>query len=240
MRKKPVIGIILDLNVNDPRKYLYAKLPWYALRQNYATSVEKFGGVPVMLPYNEDIDSSLWIIDGLIIAGCDEDIHPRFYGQDVIYNSLKTKDERAVYEIEFTRKALARNMPVLGICNGLQIINTIFGGTLIQHIPDSRKSDINHEQPEPKHIPSHKVLLKEGTLARALSTSPEIMVNSTHHQAIDKLGLGLIASGFAPDGIIEVIESVAYKFLFGVQWHSEHLNNELDQNLFKKLIEVSV
>jgi putative glutamine amidotransferase len=236
--KKPVIGIILDLNT-DSSKYSYAPLPWYALRACYSQNVEKAGGIPVMLPYNQDIDTTLELIDGLLIPGCDEDIHPRFYGRKILSDKVKTKDIRAEYELEITRKALNRNMPVFGICNGLQLINILFGGTLIQHIPDHLNSELNHEQPPPKNIPTHPVILEEGTILRSLSPSSEVMVNSTHHQAIENLGKGLVASAYAPDRVIEAVESEDYRFLVGVQWHAEYLNSPLDKNLFKRLIEAS-
>lgn len=235
---KPVIGIFLDTN-EDSEKYSYAALPWYALRRCYAQNVERFGGIPIMLPYNKDIDSTLNLIDGLIIPGCDEDINPKFYGHEIKSTKVKVKDERAEYEMEFTKKALAKNIPTFGICNGLQLINVLFGGTLIQHIPDVHKSNWNHEQPPPKNTPTHPIIIEDGTILKNLSTPVEIMVNSTHHQAIETVGNGLTVSAKAPDGIIEAIESKDYKFLVGVQWHSEYLNTELDHNLFKKLIEVS-
>jgi putative glutamine amidotransferase len=235
---KPVIGIFLDIN-QDSEKYSYAALPWYALRRCYSENVEKFGGMPIMLPYNQDIDGTLALIDGLIIPGCDEDINPKFYGHEIKSSKVRVKDERAEYEIEFTKRALAKNMPVFGICNGLQLINVLFGGTLIQHIPDVHESNWNHEQPPPKNIPTHPVIINEGTVLRSLAPTAEIMVNSTHHQAIETVGTGLIVSAKAPDGIIEAIESKNYKFLVGVQWHAEYLNSELDHNLFKRLIEAS-
>ena len=165
--KKPVIGIILDLNT-DSSKYSYAPLPWYALRACYSQNVEKAGGIPVMLPYNQNIDATLALIDGLIIPGCDEDIHPRFYGCEILSDKVKTKDVRAEYELEITQKALSENIPVFGICNGLQLINILFGGTLIQHIPAHFSSELNHEQPPPKNIPTHPISIKEGTILRSL------------------------------------------------------------------------
>lgn len=236
--KKPVIGIILDINT-DSSKYSYAAFPWYALRACYSANVEKAGGVPIMLPYNQDIDATLDLIDGLIIPGCDEDINPNLYGCEITSDKVKIKDSRTEYELEFTKKALSKNMPIFGICHGLQLINVIFGGTLIQHIPDYLNSDLNHEQPPPKNIPSHPVIIKEGTILRSLAPDSKIMVNSTHHQAIENMGKGLIVSALASDGIIEAIESKDYKFLVGVQWHAEYLNSQLDRNLFKRLIEAS-
>jgi putative glutamine amidotransferase len=133
--------------------------------------------------------------------------------------------------------ALNKNLPILGICNGMQLINVFFGGTLMQHIPDSVKTTINHEQPEPKSVPSHAVNLTPGTLCYDLCDGePQIWVNSTHHQAVEKIGESLIVSGTAPDGIIEAIEAPNYNFVVGVEWHAEHLNTKLDKNLFARLI----
>lgn len=235
--KKPVIGITLDL-ARDSEKYKFAPFPWYALRKGYADCVTMAGGIPLLLPYSDDMGSILDIIDGLIIPGGDEDVNPKFYGQKIMSDKVKTNDERAEFEINLTKKAIERDMPVLGICNGLQVINTVLGGTLIQHLPDRYKSHINHEQPHPKNAPTHEIIVKKNSLLGSLvnDSHKPIVVNSTHHQAIDELGKGLVVSAKAPDGIIEAIESPKHRFLLAVQWHSEYLNTELDENLFKKLI----
>jgi putative glutamine amidotransferase len=234
--KKPVIGIVLDF-VKDSEKYSYAAKPWYALRTCYSERVKEAGGVAMMIPYDIDnIKSVLQHIDGLIIPGGDEDINPAFYGQEIISDKVKINDIRANFELALARQALEINMPLLGICNGMQIINVVQGGTLIQHIPDVVKSDINHEQPKPKDVPIHWVNLVQGTILADLSDDSEVMVNSTHHQAIDKLGKDLVVSAYASDGIIEAIESVKHRFVIGVEWHPEYANSKLDQNLFRKLV----
>jgi len=236
--KKPVIGIVLDL-ASDNDKYSYSPHPWYALRVDYADCVIEAGGIPIFLPYSNDIESLLDLIDGLIIPGGDEDINPKFYGQEILSHKVKTNDIRAEFELVITKAALERDMPVFGICNGLQIINVLFGGTLIQHIPDHLESDINHEQPHPKNQPTHRIDIEPSTILAELADDSNIMVNTTHHQAIDKVGADLIVSAKAPDGIIEAIESTKYRFLIGVQWHSEYKNSKLDLNLFKRLVEES-
>ncbi|MGC0371789.1 MAG: hypothetical protein DGJ47_000489 [Rickettsiaceae bacterium] len=238
MNKKPIIGITLDLT-KDSEKYSYAPLPWYAVRADYSNAVEEFGGTAIMIPISDDIDSILDAIDGLIITGCDEDIDPKFYGQTIETNKIKTNDKRAIFEMELARKAMERDMPFLGICNGMQIINVITGGTLIQHIPDTHPSEINHEQPRPKNVPTHGINIVDNTLLDKLSPEKSTSVNSTHHQAVDKVGDGFVVSAIAPDGIIEAIEAPDYKFLVGVEWHSEYLNTDLDRNLFKELIKQS-
>ena len=236
--KKPVIGIVLDL-AKDSEKYSYAHRPWYALRKDYSDCVEKYGGIAIMITYSDNVDRLLDLVDGLIIPGGDEDINPKFYGQELKSDRVKTNDVRAEFELKLTKRAIERNIPILGICNGLQVINVVLGGTLIQHIPDYYKSHINHEQPHPKHEPSHSIVIDADTLLWELSPRGTVMVNTTHHQAIDMVGTGLTVSARADDGIIEAIESKNHRFLVGVQWHCEYVNSELDANLFKRLVEVS-
>jgi putative glutamine amidotransferase len=236
--KKPIIGITLDL-ASDSEKYSYAKKPWYALRRGYSEMVAKAGGVPIFLPYDGGIDQFLDMIDGLVIPGGDEDVNPKFYGQKIISDRVKVNDARASFELGLVREAMRRDIPLLGICNGLQVINVACGGTLIQHIPDHHKSNVNHEQPAPKDVPSHEITILENSLLASLSQSLDLQVNSTHHQAIDELGDGLIVSARAPDGIIEAIESTNHKFVMGVQWHSEYHNSDLDLKLFERLVEES-
>lgn len=242
MIKKPVIAITLD-SATHSDKYVYSAFPWYALRQNYAESVLKAGGIPLMLPYQYDtIDGVLSIIDGLIIPGGDEDIHPKYYGQEFTSSRTDTNTERDNFEILLARKALGINIPFLGICRGMQLLNIVCGGRLIQHIPDYIKdSTINHEQPHPKDIVSHPIIIHPQTwLAKLADPLDSYMVNSTHHQAVDQLGNGLRVSATAPDGIIEAIESTNHKFVLGIEWHPEYLNpNGLDLNIFKGLIAAS-
>jgi putative glutamine amidotransferase len=243
--KKPVIGITLDLAQNS-EQYKYATFPWYAVRKNYVDAVVKAEGMPIMLPYHDDLDNIINIIDALIIIGGTEDIHPKFYNQEIMYDKIKTNDQRAMFEIELTKKVIAKNIPFLGICNGMQLLNIIRGGDLIQHIPDyfldlaQNQLTINHEQPAPKHIPSHLININPGTLLNKFANNKsEIMVNSTHHQAVLNLGDGLIISATAPDGIIEAIELPSHKYVIGVEWHPEYLNSDLDLNLFKGLVKAA-
>jgi putative glutamine amidotransferase len=233
--RKPIIGIILDL-AEDSEKYSYAKKPWYALRSCYSDCISKYGGTPVMIPYHQDIESVAELVDGLLVPGGDEDINPKFYGQEISSKRVKTNDVRAQFELDLTANIIEKKKSFFGICNGIQLLNVALGGTLIQHIPDSVKSDINHEQPVPKDAPSHPVCIDKNSYLSTLSDSEEILVNSTHHQSIDKLGSELIISARAPDGIIEAIEMRGHPFAIGVQWHSEYMNTKLDENLFKEFI----
>jgi putative glutamine amidotransferase len=238
--RKPIIGITLDSAI-DSEKNKYSVFPWYALRKNYADCVIKAGGIPIMLPYDpESVDEIIDMIDALIIPGGDEDIHPKFYDEEITSDKVKTNEMRASFELKLMKQVLEKDMPFLGICNGMQILNVACGGSLIQHIPDYHSSDINHEQPSPKHVASHLINIKSGTkLASIANNNLETEVNSTHHQAVKSLGRDLIISAIAPDGIIEAIESKVHKYVIGVEWHPEYLNSELDFNLFRNLVEIS-
>lgn len=237
MSKKPIIGITLDHCIDGPGAK-YSEYPWYALRGDYAKIVAESGGIPLHITYEHNlIDDVLSTIDGLIIPGGDGDVPPNMYGQEVKSSKVCAADLRAEYEFELMTKALKRDMSILGICHGMQLLNVIFGGTLIQDIPEFVPHAISHKQPSPKNIPYHPMTINEGTkLFEIAGGKKDWMVTSTHHQAIDRLGSGLVASAIAPDGIVEAIESPEHRFVLGVEWHPEYGSTELDRNIFRQLI----
>ncbi len=230
---KPIIGITLD----EEEKHTYSKYPWYAARKNYADSIEKAGGISIFLPNNlKAINQYISIINGLVVTGGDFDIDPRIYGQKILSPKVSTKKNRTNFEFKLTEIALKKNKPVLGICGGQQLINVIFGGTLIQHIPDALDTKINHEQTNPRNEASHFVNIKKKTKLYEIVKSEKMFVNSAHHQAVDKVGKKLIASAFSDDGLIEGIESKEFSYCIGIQWHPEFLIDKKDIYIFKSLI----
>jgi len=239
--KKPIIGISLDMQ-SDNKEYSYAHFPWYALRAHYSDAVSIHGGFPIMLPFDESaIDEALDLIDGLIIPGGDWDIDPTFYGQKIMSDTVIINHRRTAYDMKLMQKALARNMPVLGICYGMQLMNVLAGGSLIQDLPSFRRTDINHQQPHPKNTLWHDINITKGTKLWEIAGHESVAkVNSTHHQAIDRVGKNIIVSATAPDGIIEAIESSIHRFAIGVEWHPEYQSIDLDKNIFKELIKVSI
>ncbi len=230
---KPIIGITLD----EEEKKTYSKFPWYAARKNYSESVERAGGICVFLPSNINaVNQYLKIIHGLVVTGGDFDIDPKIYGKKLNSPKVKIKSNRTDFEMRITNKALKKEIPILGICGGQQLINVVFGGTLIQHIPDSIDSKINHEQINPRNEASHSVIIKKESKLYNIVRSSKMYVNSAHHQAVDKLGKGLISSAFSEDGIIEGIESSYHNYCIGVQWHPEFLIDNNDIRIFKSLV----
>ncbi len=230
---KPIIGITLD----EEEKQTYSKYPWYASRKNYSESIETAGGVCIFLPNNIDaINQYLNTIHGLVVTGGDFDIDPKIYGEKKNSSKVTLKKDRTDFEFKITLQAFKKNIPVLGICGGQQLINVVLGGTLIQDISDSFQTNIKHEQPNPRNEPSHYVNIKKGTKLFKIVKNSKMFVNSAHHQAVKKLGKDLIASAFSDDGIIEGIESKNLFYCVGVQWHPEFLIDKKDINILKSLI----
>lgn len=237
MYNKPVIGIVLNREMGGEGQY--SLFPWYALRCNYSDCITKAGGVPIFIPYDHDnLEVYANMIQGLVIAGGAFDVPAELYGEN---NHVKTlvNNDRTNFEYALLKKMIDSNKPILGVCGGHQLINVFFGGTLIQHIPDIT-SIIDHEQKIPKDLVSHEVVIEKNTKLYEISKTTKRMVNSTHHQAIAKLGKGLKLSAFSPsDEIVEAIEHESHPFCIGVQWHPEYLSSEEDEWLFNAFIKVA-
>lgn len=235
LTKKPIIGITID----RPKNNNYSSYPWYALRENYANSVAVYGGIPILLPYNkENIDSYAQLIDGLLITGGDFDIDPLHYGQKVMSDKIKINNERTDFEIALLERFMPLKKPILGICGGMQLINVFMGGSLIQDIEEQINSSI-HQQKIPNHIPSHNIRILKETFFDKITETPEVIVNSTHHQAIHRLGKNIMPLAVADDGIVEAIQVINHKFCIGVQWHPEYLNTDLDKKIFQAFLHIS-
>ena len=224
IRKKPLIAITLDSEGPGG----YSKFPWYALRENYAGVIAKAGGTPVILPNEPSMaDEYAEIVDGLMITGGAFDVSPALYGETEIHGKVNLKENRTAFELGITRKALERNIPVLGICGGEQLLNVALGGTLIQHIPDEVNGAIAHEQLNPRDEPGHSIKIEKGTLLHDIVGVNEMNVNSAHHQAVAAVSGSVNINSTAPDGVIEGIEASHKRFCLGVQWHPEF---EVDPN----------
>lgn len=233
MPTRPVIGITLDSE--EPGGY--SNFPWYALRQNYCGAVAQAGGLPVPLPHEPDLaEAYLDRIDGLIVTGGAFDVDPALFGAATRHATVKLKTRRTEFELAMVRGALDRDMPILGICGGQQLLNVALGGSLIQHIPDDVADCLAHEQPNPRDEPGHDVELAPRSLLAAISGTDHIPVNSSHHQAVKDVAPGCIASAVAPDGIIEAIEDPRRKFCMGVQWHPEFTISPADAALYRAFI----
>lgn len=233
---RPVIGITLDSE--EPGGY--SNLPWYALRENYADAVTAAGGLPLPLPHEPDrAEDYLNLIDGLVITGGAFDVDPSLFGAGDRHPTVITKDRRTAFELAVTRGALERDMPVLGICGGQQLLHVVLGGQLIQHIPDEVPEALAHEQPNPRDEPGHGVAVKSDTLLHRIVGRVSLEVNSAHHQAAKGEPDGVVINAVAPDGVIEGIEASGKSFCLGVQWHPEYGVSAGDSAIFDAFIKAA-
>ncbi len=217
--KTPVIGLTVDWEKPGG----YSKLPWYALRENYAQAVSRAGGLPILLPHETaHVEAYLARIDGLIVTGGAFDVDPALFGAAERHATVNLKEGRTAFELAIVRGALQRDMPLLGICGGQQLLHVVLGGTLIQHIPDSMPNALAHEQPNPRTEAGHAVDIVAGTLLHRIVGADRMAVNSAHHQAAADEPAGVVVNARAPDGVIEGIEAPGRRFCLGVQWHPEY------------------
>jgi putative glutamine amidotransferase len=189
----------------------------------YATAVQRAGGTAVLLPPDAaaeaDPDRMLEILDALILAG-GSDIDPAGYGAEPHPETRGLWPERDSFEVALARRALERDVPLLGICRGMQILNVARGGTLHQHLPEI----IGHERHRevPGTFGDHEVALEPGSLAAEAAGGERVGVKSHHHQGVDEVGEGLVVTGHSvDDDLIEAIELPGRRFALGVIWHPE-------------------
>jgi putative glutamine amidotransferase len=229
----PVIGVTLDSESPGG----YSQYPWYALRANYADAIAGAGGLPIALPHHPELaEAMLDRIDALVVTGGAFDVDPALYGEGDRHATVSLKEGRTAAELALVRGALARDLPVLGICGGQQLLAVALGGTLIQHIPDAVPGALEHEQPNPRHEPGHEIRLTPGTLLHRLVGTDRMQVNSAHHQAVRAPGPNAVVNAVAPDGVIEGVEDTRYRFCLGVQWHPEFRIDPGDARIFAALI----
>jgi len=228
-----MIGVTLD----SEQPGGYSKYPWYAIRQNYAEAIAAAGGLPVALPHDPALaEAYLDHIQALVVTGGAFDVDPALYGDGDRHATVTLKEGRTAAELALMRGAMAREMPVLGICGGQQLLAVALGGTLIQHIPDAIPNALPHEQPNPRHEAGHPVAITAGTLLHRIVGTAEMRVNSSHHQAVRDAGARAIVNAVAPDGVIEGVEDPSQRFCLGVQWHPEFLIDAGDRRIFDALI----
>ncbi|WP_455244976.1 gamma-glutamyl-gamma-aminobutyrate hydrolase family protein [Petrachloros mirabilis] len=229
---KPIIGVTPDFNAGD-RKEWGGREPTYFLRDRYIRAVEELGGVPLILPLVADLRarrSLLTHIDGLLLTGSGPDLAPELYGERQRYKFKVMSQRRSTFELEMAQMARSADIPLLGICGGMQAINVAFGGNLYQDIPAQVNKPLSHRQQSPATKLSHEVKIARGSLLRKIMGVSTIRVNSSHHQSVKDVAPSLIISATAPDGIIEAIESSRQSFLLGVQWHPEFLFDKYDHH----------
>jgi putative glutamine amidotransferase len=189
----------------------------------YVSAVQRAGGIAITLPPDPaaaaDPDVLLDRVDGLMLAG-GADIDPASYGEEPHPETRGTWPERDRFEVALARRALERDMPVLGICRGMQLLNVALGGSLEQHLPEATGSDAHRTIAGT--FSEHRVRLEPGSLACTAAGIEGFTVFSHHHQGVDRLGEGLVVSGRSEgDELVEAIELPGNRFALGVIWHPE-------------------
>ena len=230
---RPRIGITMRLELETDRFYL---------ARYYSEAVEAAGGAPVhisLIPNPDYIASVMDDLDGVLLPGSDSDIDPLRYGAEPHPNLGSVhpvKDDTDLLVLDEIEK---RRVPLFAICFGMQALNVSRGGTLIQDIRSQLPNAIKHQQGAPRDRVSHAVTLDKSSLLSSLAVDERVLVNSHHHQAVEKVGRDLVATAWASDGLIEAVEdSRPGRFAIGVQWHPElgWQRDRLSQALFERFI----
>ncbi len=223
-QRHPRIGISCDFETITDRRG--APSPRYVLQELYVTAVEQAGGEPWLLPHlpPERAASVLEVVDGLVLSGGDFDVPPSFYGEETRH-VRGVREARSAFERALVLAAHERDLPVLGVCGGMQILNVALGGSLYQDLCEV-PGCLQHQQPHDKRRPHHPVAVTPGTLLATLVGGDRVEVNSTHHQVAKTVGPGVVACAVAPDGVIVAVVATGRRFMLGVQWHPEALQHE--------------
>jgi putative glutamine amidotransferase len=242
---KPLIGV----TTSELRPGELATLPRHgeppnlemALGMTYVQALEAAGALPVVVPAlgRRDVGRLLGRLDGLVLSG-GPDLAPAAYGAKPHLELGSSEPGLDAFEYAMAREALRLELPILGICRGVQTLNVARGGTLHQHLPDVVGDVIAHRQSVDGRVPTHPVTILPGSRLAAVLGTTQLSVNSFHHQAVDRLGTGLCACAWAPDGAIEAIEDPERPFVVAVQWHAETLQGVPSQlALFEQLARIA-
>lgn len=233
---KPIIGINVDVEGEKPKQAI--------VQANYYESVTRAGGIPILIPplSDADLEEILKRIDGVMFIG-GNDYCPSVYGEEKHEKAELAHDDRLDFDFRLIQRVLERkSMPVLGICAGAQILNIGLGGSLHQDIPSEfPTSDVKHSSKNgwQNGFEKHVVKIHKATTLGTIYTKHELAVPTSHHQAVKKLGLGLRATAFAEDGIIEAVEHESHPYVIGVQWHPER-DFEGNRELFESFVKASM
>jgi putative glutamine amidotransferase len=231
--RRPIIGITVDTH-DKPNQY---ESPC-----GYSISVERAGGLPILLPYKADpslVPAYLDLCDGIILSG-GNDIDPATYDDAPYHPKAAPIDPlRQRFEMALLAEIERRRLPVLGICLGSQMMNVYRGGSLHQHLPDiERTGKLEHGKLEVGRYPRHDVTVLADSLLGQTIGKTDVSANSSHKQAVKTVGRGLRVVATSPDGVIEATEDDSFPLWLGVQWHPERISDEAEHlKLFQLLVD---
>ena len=244
---KPLIGICANYSTNDTVGFItelgLQGQEWQLLANDYIAAIERAGGIPVILPITEKLETCTQLLgklDGILFSG-GTDIDPQYYGELPRYGLGTIDPKRDQHELALAKKVLFEtDLSVLGICRGIQLLTAATGGTMYQDLERERPDGMNHTiKKVVKHHPVHGVTITKESKMHQIFRSERINVNSFNHQAVKTLGQGFKATMTAPDGLIEGIEMMGDRFVCAVQWHPEMMIDHHPEylSLFKAFVE---
>ena len=229
MSERPLIGIT---SYAQPARWGAWELPAALVPLVYVESVERAGGRALVVPPStEGIDETLDVLDGVVFSG-GIDIDPAAYGAERHAATDPAQAHRDAGELALLERALERDVPTLAICRGFQLLNVVRGGDLVQHLPEQ----VGHERHRERlgAFSEHPVEVKDGTRLAGILGERHDGVQSSHHQAVGRVGEGLVEAAWAEDGTLEGLEDPAKRFAVAVLWHPEM---EEDKRLFEALVD---
>jgi len=238
MQTKPYIGLNAGVSMNDKGKHSYS------IGGRYTNAVTKAGGIPVVLPATKEIniiEKYLDLINGLVLIG-GPDLDPKLYSNEVkLPTTSKTPLLRQEFDLALARLALERDLPVMGICMGCQVLCVAAGGTLIQDIQYQVEGySQRHYRKIAPYYPLHNIEIVPDSILHGIIGKTRLEVNSAHHQSVKTPPHGFRAVAFSEDKIIECIEHPKKRFALGIQWHPEAIHDRPEQlSLFKALVQAS-
>ena len=216
--RKPVIGLSCSYEKDDKNHRIF-------LNHSYLDAIRHFGGIPVVLPSEGNDDELEYLVsqcDGILFTG-GMDIEPALFGEEKWNDTVETTPDRDRSESLIFRLAEDQDLPILGICRGIQMMNVHFGGTLYQDIPTQAPSEVTHSMGASLSKACHNCIVEPGSPLHLLTGREDIAVNSFHHQAVKDVAPGFSVMGRCEDGIIEAIYDPRKKFRWAVQWHPEEI-----------------
>ncbi len=217
MKERPVIGLTPSHTEKDTDQYF--------LYRSYERSIWEAGGLPVILPYTTDeaaVNQMLALVDGIMVTG-GPDVDPVYFGEEPLPEMGAMDPLRDAFEVLLAKVALQADIPLLGICRGIQLLNIATGGCIYQDIKSQISGSLKHRQEAGPQYPSHWVTLQAGSRLATRLGRTDLRVNSFHHQAVMDLGKGFHATAESEDGVIEALEGSEHRFVLGLQWHPERM-----------------